>query len=138
MQSPAQKPGIRSVEGFLARLPSQSQRAESMSLVRIFREVTGDSGKLWGDDLIGFGTRARTRSGGGEGEWFAVGFAARKQDFTLYLGAAVGKKKSLLAKLGSHKLGTDCIYVKHFDQVDEAALRELIGTCYAASNTGRA
>ena len=54
-----------------------------------------------------------------------MGFAARKQDLTLYglLGEGSGP---LLEKLGKHTRGKGCLYIKRLADVDARVLQKLI------------
>ena len=73
-----------------------------------------------------FGSYAYTYASGRSGEWFAVGFAPRKQSLTLYVMDGFGDYEALLAHLGPHKTGKSCLHVKRLEDVDEDVLRELI------------
>jgi hypothetical protein len=57
---------------------------------------------------------------------FKVGFAPRKANLTLYLMSGMVGYDDLLARLGPHKTGKSCIYVKRFDDLDRDVLAELI------------
>ena len=54
-----------------------------------------------------------------------TGFSPRMQDLVLYLGPGLQNAK-LRAKLGKHKVGQGCLYLKTLDGVDRDALRALI------------
>ena len=81
---------------------------------------------MWGTSIVGFGTQTY-RSGGKEGEWFLTGFSPRKQDLTLYITSGVKRYPALLQKLGKHRTGVSCLYLKRLADVDLAVLEELIG-----------
>ena len=81
---------------------------------------------IWGTGLVGFGSYAYTYVTGRSGEWFAVGFAPRKQALTLYVMDGFGDYEALLARLGPHKTGKSCLHLKRLADVDEDVLRELI------------
>ena len=74
--------------------------------------------------MVGFGSYSYTYANGRSGEWFAIGFAPRKQALTLYLIDGFGDYEELLARLGPHKTGKSCLHVKRLDEVDEGVLRE--------------
>ena len=94
-------------------------------------ELAGEPPALWGTSMVGFGSYSYTYASGRSGEWFAVGFAPRKQALTLYLMDGFGDYEELLARLGPHKTGKSCLHVKRLDDVDEAVLRELIARSLA-------
>jgi hypothetical protein len=51
----------------------------------------------------------------------------RRQHLAIYLiGDFAHRHESVLARLGPHKTGKGCLYIKRLGQVDQDALRELI------------
>ena len=65
---------------------------------------------------------------GRENDWFLAGFSPRKQDLTLYIMAGFDRYDALMTKLGKHKTGGSCLYLKRLADVDIAVLEELIST----------
>ncbi|MDP8287066.1 MAG: DUF1801 domain-containing protein, partial [Candidatus Electryonea clarkiae] len=63
---------------------------------------------------------------GQEGDWFLVGFSPRKQNLTLYIMSGFDKYDEYLQKLGKHKLGKSCLYLKKLADVDMSILEEMI------------
>lgn len=61
-----------------------------------------------------------------DSDWFLVGFAPRKQDLTLYIMAGFSRYEELMSKLGKHKTGKSCLYVKTLDDIHMPTLRQLI------------
>jgi hypothetical protein len=55
-----------------------------------------------------------------------IGFSPRKQDLTLYLTEGCAMPAELLAKLGKHKTGKGCLYLKSLDDVHLPTLKALI------------
>ena len=47
-----------------------------------------------------------------------TGFSPRKQNLTLYFMTGVEQYGPLLGKLGKHKTGKGCIYIKDLDDID--------------------
>ena len=119
------------VEAFLADIPDERRRADARAVCALMTELSGEPPALWGSSLVGFGSYAYTYASGQSGEWFAVGFAPRKQALTLYLMDGFGDYEELLARLGPHKTGKSCLHVKRLDDVDEDVLRELISRSLA-------
>jgi hypothetical protein len=57
-----------------------------------------------------------------------VGFSSRKGDISVYgLLAAAGAEK-LLGRLGKHKAGKGCVYLKTLADVDQKVLAELVAS----------
>jgi hypothetical protein len=116
-----------SVEDFLAAVPDERRRADGQRLCAILREVTGEPPVMWGSSIVGFGSYRYTYESGRTGDWPLVGFSPRKQHLVVYLvGGYEERHASVLARLGPHKTGKGCLYLKRLGDVDEGALRELI------------
>ncbi len=115
-----------SVAAFLAAIEDDSQRKDAKQIAKIMREVTGKRPALWGANIVGYGSYRYRYASGREGEWFLTGFSPRKGSFSLYIMDGFRSYGSLLKKLGKHKTGKSCLYVKRLDDVDIDVLRELI------------
>lgn len=48
------KPTEASVEDFLEQVENEQRKADCCELLQIFSEVTGESAKMWGENMIGF------------------------------------------------------------------------------------
>ena len=112
---------------FLAGLDDPQARKDCKTLVGLMQEATGAKAKMWGTSIVGFGDyRYKSPATGREGDWFTMGFAPRKGTLTLYLMSGVHAHDALLAKLGKHKTGGSCLYIKRLEDVDAAVLKKLI------------
>ena len=121
------KPSDLSVEGFLNSIDDEARRRDALSLLDIMQQVTGTKPKMWGNSIVGFGKRHYRYASGREGDWFLVGFSPRKANLTLYLSYADIQNEALRQKLGKHKTGKGCLYIKQLADVDLSILREIIG-----------
>jgi Domain of unknown function (DU1801) len=99
---------------------------EAGRLLTIFAAVTGWEPRLWGPSMVGFGRYVYRYESGHGGESFATGFSPRKAELSLYGLLGAPETEALLARLGPHRVGKGCLYVKRLAAVDEAVLRELI------------
>lgn len=117
------------VTKFLAGVKDEQKRADCLAVLELMKELTGEPAAMWGKDKVGFG-RFHYRGKTCEGYWFHVGFAPRKQDLTLYLNCGLQKQTDLLEKLGKHKTGKSCLYVKRFDDLHLPTLKKLIKMSY--------
>ena len=116
-----------SVEEFLADVPDEQRREDSRRLCTMMREITGEPPAMWGASIIGFGTYHYRYASGHEGDSALASFAPRRQHLAIYLiGEFESRHQSVLARLGPHKCGKGCLYIKRLDDVDRDALRELI------------
>lgn len=55
-----------------------------------------------------------------------TGFSPRKSALTVYIMPGFKGRASLMAKLGKHKTGKSCLYLKSLQDVDEDILQRLI------------
>lgn len=121
------KPHGGSVEDFLALPENEAKRSESQVLIDLMQSVSGEPSVLWGT-MIGFGRYHYLYPSGHEGDTFLVGFAPRKAEFSIYLMGAPDnedRRTALLARLGKHRMGKACLYVKRLSDIDVDVLREL-------------
>lgn len=104
----------------------EPKRDEGCRLDALFREVTGWEPRLWGAKLIGYGQYHYRYDSGREGDFLATGFSMRARDISLHILPGYSEFPEIAARLGPHKRGKSCWYIKSLDMVDETALRELI------------
>ncbi len=90
------------------------------------QDITGKRAMMWGDSIVGFGRYHYKYASGREGDFFVTGFLPRKQNFTIYIMPGYADYQHLLKKIGKHKLGKSCLYVKSLDDIDLDVLKELI------------
>ena len=117
--------GMSDVEAFLAAIPDERRRADARALCAVMGEITGEPPAMWGASIVGFGSYHYRYESGREGDSALASFSPRKPATVLYLDPA-GRPQELLDRLGPVKTGTSCVYIKRLDDVDAAALRELI------------
>jgi hypothetical protein len=129
MKKPKSQENDASVDRFLAGIADEEKRTDCRTVLELMKEVTGESAAMWGKDKVGFG-RFHYRGKTSEGDWFHVGFSPRKQDLTLYLHCELEKQAALLEKLGKHKIGKSCLYIKKLEDVHVPTLTKLIQKAY--------
>ena len=132
------KKTTESVPAFLAKIDDADMRKDCKTLVGLMEAATGAKGKMWGTSIVGFGDYRYKYASGREGDWFVMGFAPRKSALTLYLMGGIHKHPDLLKKLGKHKTGMSCLYVKRLDDVDAGALKKLIQATARGKKFGEA
>jgi len=118
------KPTQVSVTGFVAALDDQKKK-DSRTVIDLMKAATGESPKMWGPNIIGFGTRHFKYESGREGDFLKIGFSPRKPTLVLY-GLNISKQTKLLDKLGKHKTGKGCLYIKKLEDVDVEVLKKMI------------
>lgn len=115
-----------SVETFIGAVDNESRRRDSESMIDLMRRVTGCEPKLWGSSLVGFGRYHYRYASGREGDFFLTGFSPRKTAFTVYVMPGFERYAEQLKRLGPHKTGKSCLYLKSLDVVDATILEEII------------
>lgn len=119
------KPTRTSVASFLKRV-DETRQADCKTLVKIMKQATRAEPKMWGPSIVGFGSYHYCYESGREGDWFLTGFSPRKRDLTVYIMSGFSEYDHLLAKLGKHKTGKSCLYIKRLADVDLDVLRDLV------------
>ena len=124
------RPTTTSVTSFLDSVEDEIQRRDSHTLISIMKEITGEEPVMWGSSIIGFGSYHYKYNSGREGDMLLTGFSPRKQNLSLYIMAGFTKYEELLQKLGKHKTGKSCLYIKRLSEINTDVLIELIKASY--------
>lgn len=117
------RPTRVSVAEFLKKKTTGQQLADSRELVRLFREIIGAPPRMWGPSIVGFGKYHYVYESGREGDAPLLGFSPRKPALVLYL--APTHERGLRKKLGRHKAGAGCVYLKSLDDIDRDVLQKM-------------
>ena len=121
------KPTDSSVTAFINSLDDEQKRKDSFVILDMMKKATGEEPKMWGTSIIGFGdNRVKSPATGREVDWFKMGFSPRKANLSLYLSGSAKDFEKDLQKLGKHKTGVGCIYIKRLDEVDLKVLEGMI------------
>jgi len=120
------QPTPASVDDFLGAIPDAAKRADCLRLREMMEEITGEPAVLWGPSIVGFGTYHYRYDSGREGDAPAVGFSPRAANITVYVTGGFDDLQDELGRLGKHKIGKGCLYLKRLSDVDEGVLTELI------------
>lgn len=115
-----------SIEDYLASRASDRQRADCAELMTRLRRITGQDPRMWGPSIVGYGLYRYTYESGHFGEAPVVGFAIRGRDIVVYLSADDDTQRALLARLGRHRMGKSCLYVRKLDDLDMEVLEQLV------------
>lgn len=119
------KPTAVSVDEFISNVEDERKRKDSRMLVKLMSNATGAKARVWGSTIVGFGTYHYKYDSGHEGDSCIVGFSPREAALSIYL-ADFPTRDALLAKLGKHKMGKACLYVKELDDIDIDVLKQLV------------
>ena len=120
------KPTSQSVQEFLNALPDEKRRQECITLLELMSRLTGAEAEMWGSSMVGFGRYKYRYASGHTGETFLLGFAPRKNELTVYPNSYLENFAPILARLGKHKTGKGCLYLKRLEDVDLQVLEELL------------
>jgi hypothetical protein len=123
-----------SVDSYLAAIEDEARRNDCEALVKLMTKATKHQPKMWGASIVGFGSYHYKYESGREGDTCIVGFSSRKGDISVYGLNAAPSLEALLAKLGKHKAGKGCLYIKTLDDVDLKVLEKLVADAVAAKN----
>ena len=114
------------VEAHFAAQP-EARAADCRELAALMQRLSGHAPKMWGR-MVGFGDYHYVYESGREGDIFEIGFASGaggKGDISLYLTCDASQHEALLARLGKHRTGKGCIYIKRLSDIDTGFLAEL-------------
>lgn len=115
-----------SVQEHLASRGSEQQIADCQVLMQLMQELTGEPARMWGPSIVGHGSYRYRYASGTTGESCRTGFAIRGKEIVVYLPADGEGQADLLSRLGPHKIGKACLYLKRLQDVDLGTLKALI------------
>jgi hypothetical protein len=119
------------VADYLAAIGDESRRKDCEALADLMAKATKQPPRMWGASIVGFGSHHYKYDSGREGDTCVVGFSSRKGDISVYgLNAGAGAAE-LLSKLGKHKAGKGCVYIKRLSDVDLKVLEKLVASAAA-------
>ena len=121
------RPTEVSVDAFINSLP-EPRRADARALVKLMQSVSRQKPTVWGPSIIGFGSYHYRYESGREGDMPLLCFSPRKSANVLYINLT---DRTLLDKLGKHRLSGGCLHIKKLSGVDRAVLKTIIGNSYA-------
>lgn len=107
---------------------SDQRRQDSYALIQLMQDFTGFPPKMWGPSMIGFGSyHYKSDRSKQEGDWPLVGFSPRKAAISLYVYTGLPEHEQLLRALGKYTVGKACVYIKKLSDIDQEALKRLMG-----------
>lgn len=119
------------VQEYLLQIENETTRKDCLAIAQLMESVTAAKPKMWGTAIVGFGDYQYSYSTGRTGDWFMMGFAPRKATISLYIMGCAGQvKEEILSRLGKHKSGKGCLYIKTLADVNFEVLKELCEVAY--------
>jgi hypothetical protein len=120
-----------SVDAYLAAIDGDERRQDCRAIAALMARVTGKAPVMWGAGIVGFDQYHYIYASGREGDAPCTGFSSRKGDISVYLSASNEAQDALLARLGRHKMGKSCLYIRKLADVDTAVLEQLVAASVA-------
>jgi hypothetical protein len=115
-----------SVTAFIDGIADEATRKDCRAVLKLMKEATGATPKMWGPAIVGFGDWHYKYDSGREGDWFLAGFSPRKANLTLYLLPNLEAHEANLRVLGKHTVGKSCIYIRRLADIDQAVLKRMV------------
>ena len=120
------KPTGASVDAYLASSASPEQLADCKAIMAMCKRVTKQQPKMWGPSIVGYGSYTYRYESGHSGDACLTGFAVRGKELVVYILAESPGQVALLSKLGKHKMGKSCLYIRRLADLDPKILEALI------------
>ena len=121
-----------SVDAHLGTRGTVQQQADARALVALLGRITGTPARMWGPSIVGFGTYRYTHDSGRTGEAPLAAFAIRGRELALYVDTQDEPQRGLLGRLGPHRTGASCLYLKRLADLDLQVLEALVVGTVAA------
>ena len=120
-----------SVRAYLGEIKDEKRRQDCETLVAVMSKVTGETPKMWGTSIVGFGSYHYKHASGHEGDVCLVGFSSRKSAISLYVTPCFASHDRLVSELGKLKMGKACLYVKRLSDINHRVLEKLVSKSVA-------
>jgi hypothetical protein len=124
------------VRAHLETVASETRRRDAETLLELMARITGEEPRMWGPSIIGSGSYHYKYASGREGDAPAAGFSPRKAATSVYLPDGFGAYTQQLARLGEHKTGVGCLYLKDLAKIDLIVLESIITESYRTVTAG--
>ena len=124
------KPTEVTADSHIAAIANEEQRTDASTLVALMRRVTGQEPKMWGPSMVGFGSYHYKYPSGHEGDSALAAFAVRGRELVVYIMEFEGRD-ALLSRLGTHRTGKVCVYIRRLADVDLKVLGTLVARSIA-------
>ncbi|UZK65629.1 DUF1801 domain-containing protein [Sphingomonas sp. M1-B02] len=120
------KPTGLSPATFIDAVEDPVRREDAKAVCAMMERISGEQAAMWGPSIIGFGSYHYRYESGHEGDMARISFSPRKAELVLYITGGFPRHAELMARLGKHRTGKSCLYIKRLSDVDRDILEELI------------
>lgn len=114
------------VYAYIDDLDNDQKKKDSLALIELMEEATGEPAKMFGPSIIGFGQYHYKYATGHQGDALLLGFSPRKAAISLYVFTGCEEHKHLLEGFGKFKMGKACIYIKKLDDINLDVLKNIM------------
>jgi uncharacterized protein DUF1801 len=119
------KPTGADVDAFIEAVPDPQRREDAKRLREMMERLSGERPYMYGPSIVGFGTYHYRYDSGREGDAPRIAFSPRGKEQVLYLSDDYTRHQALMDRLGKHKIGKSCLYIKRLSDVDQEVLEQL-------------
>ncbi len=126
------KPTTMSLDEFLAAAVAPERHDDCRTLAAMMQQASGEPAVMWGASIVGFGRYRQQYADGREADWPLVAFSPRKKDLTVYVLPGFDGYEALLARLGKHKTGKVCLYIRCLADIDLKVLKAIVDSSVKA------
>lgn len=116
---------------YLDAIEDPQRQADCREIHAMMDRLSGETPKIWGNNIksgiVGFGDYHYVYDSGREGDFFRTGYANRAANISVYVIPGYTDFSDELSRLGKHKMGKSCLYIKRLSDVDVDVLEEIIG-----------
>ncbi|HEU0043226.1 DUF1801 domain-containing protein [Sphingomonas sp.] len=119
------KPTEVTADAFIDAVADPVRREDAKVVRAMMERLTGEPPRMWGPSIVGFGSYDYRYDSGHQGTSCRLGFSPRKAELVLYVLTGEPEQAPQLARLGKHKTGKACLYVRKLADVDLAVLEEI-------------
>ena len=114
------------VGAFLDSVPDPKRRADGREVCAMMERLSGHAPAMWGPTIVGFGRYRYKYESGRGGEMCRIGFSPRGRELVLYVSGDYSRHQALMDRLGRHRTGKSCLYIRSLEDVDRGVLEQLI------------
>jgi nucleoid DNA-binding protein len=75
----------KSVKAFIDAVADENKRKDCRAIIKMMHEIIHKIPKMWGDNIVGFGSYHYKHDSGREGDYFITGVSPRKPNVTVYI-----------------------------------------------------
>ena len=122
---------IPDADAFLAAVADPARREDARAVAAMMARVAGEPARMWGKTIVGVGRYHYRYDSGREGDMCRLGFSPRAKELVLYVLLDTPEEAALLARLGRHRTGKSCLYVRRLGDVDAGVLEQLLAATWA-------